>query len=186
MPDSGLRSGRHAGAGRGYRPVVEAADVGDAVAANGEDLPAPGRSARLAGSRRAGDVQPRQKCSGAGGHLSDHRPCTGGSGAGPPGDDLVAVGAVGVAGPLRRTLAGTGIEQIPDAIKVAGLQRGPDSSGERGRLCRGVGIVWHDGLPCVRSWPLQRRRGRHPSGIASASQPDAARASSATIDRNAA
>jgi hypothetical protein len=83
----------------------------------------------------------------AGGHLSDPRSCTGGSRAGPPGDDLVAVAAVGVAGTLWRTPAGTGAEQIPDRIKIAGLQGGPDSSGERGRVFRGAGIIWHEDLP---------------------------------------
>jgi hypothetical protein len=104
-------------------------------------------------SRTAGDVQPHQKCPGAGGHLSDHRSCTGGSRAGPPGGDLVALAAVGVAGTPRRTPADAGVEQIPDGIKVAGLQGGPDSSGERGRLFRGAGIVWHEDLPCSAQLP---------------------------------
>lgn len=58
---AGLRSGRHAGTGRSFGPVAEAADVGDAAAAHGEDLPAPGRPAFLASGRRAGDLQPHQK-----------------------------------------------------------------------------------------------------------------------------
>jgi hypothetical protein len=52
------------------------------------------RSACLTSGRRAGDVQPHQKRPGAGGHLGDDRSCTGGSRAGPPGGDLVAVAAV--------------------------------------------------------------------------------------------
>ncbi len=48
---------------------------------------------------------------------------------------------------LRRTPAGTGVEEIPDGIKIAGLQGGPYSSGERGRLFRGAGIVWHERSP---------------------------------------
>src|SRR5580658_1367347 len=144
---AGLRSGKQAGPGRGCRPVIEAADVGNAVALHGEYLPALGRSACLASGRRAGDIQPYQKRPGAGGHLGDHRSGTGGSGAGPPGDDLVSVAAVGVAGTLRRTPAGIAAEQIPDRIKIAGLQGGPDSSGERGRLFRGAGVIWHEELP---------------------------------------
>ncbi len=91
---------------------------------------------------------PARSVPGAGGHLGGHRSCTGGSRAGPPGGDLVAVAAVGAAGTLRRTPADTGVEQIPDGIKVAGLRGGPDSSGERGRLFRGAGIIWHEDLPC--------------------------------------
>lgn len=52
-----------------------------------------------------------------------------------------------VAGTLGHTPAGTGVEQIADAIKVAGCQGGPDSCGERGRLYGSVSIVWHDDLP---------------------------------------
>jgi hypothetical protein len=105
-------------------------------ALHGEDLPAPGRS-RLPHERsQAAGVpetsSPRQKCPGAGGHLVDHRSCTGGSRAGLPGDDLVAVAAIGVAGTLWRTPAGIVVEQIPDRIKIAGLQGSQDSSGERG------------------------------------------------------
>ena len=66
---------------------------------------------------------------------------------GPPGDDLVTVAAAGVAGTLWRTPAGTGAEQTPDRIKIAGLEGGPDSSGERGRLFLGAGIIWHEDLP---------------------------------------
>ncbi len=118
----------------------------EAAAAHGEDLPAPGRPAFLASGRRAGDLQPHQKRPGAGGHLRDHCPRADRSRAGPPGDDLIAVAAVGIAGTLRRAPAGTGIEQIPDGIKIAGLQGGPDPPGERGRLFRGTGIVWHEDL----------------------------------------
>ena len=130
--DAGLRSGRHAGAGRGFRPVTEPADVDDTVAIHGEDLPAPGRSA-LPHEPQACRRRPAPpEVSRAGGHLGDHRSCTGGSRAWPTRrSDLVAVTAVGVAGTLRRTPAGTGAEQIPDRIKIAELQGGPDSSGER-------------------------------------------------------
>ena len=55
--------------------------------------------------------------------------------------------AVGIAGTLRRAPAGTGIEQIPDGIKIAGLQGGPDPPGQRGWLFRGAGIIWHEDLP---------------------------------------
>jgi hypothetical protein len=162
-PESELCSGRHPGTGRGCRPVVEATDVGDAIAPQGEDLPALGYAARLASGGRAGDLKPDEKCPGADGYLSDHRSCTGGSRAGPPRDDLIAVLAVGIAGTLRRTPAGTGVEQIPDGAKVAGLQGEPDSSGKRGRLFRGAGIVWHEDLPALHSWSFQRRRAGHPT-----------------------
>ena len=72
--------------------------------------------------------------------------------------------------------AGTVAEQIPDRIKIAGLQGGPDSSGERGLLFRSAGIIWHEDLPAVRSWPLQGRRAGHPSGAAIACQSAAAHA----------
>ena len=75
----GWRSGLHTSPGRGCFPVVEAGDVGDPIAPHGQDLPALCRSPRLASGRRAGDVQPHQECPGAGGHLRDHRACTGGS-----------------------------------------------------------------------------------------------------------
>jgi len=116
-----LRSGRHAGPGSGLHPVAEAADVGDTVTRHGEDLPALGRSACFTGGWRAGDVQPHQKRPGARGHLSDHGPYAGDSRAGPPGDDLGAVAAPGVAGILWRTPAGIVPEQIPDRVKITGI-----------------------------------------------------------------
>jgi hypothetical protein len=104
------------GADRGCPPVIEATDVGDPMAPYGQDLPALDRSSSLASGRRAGDFQPDQKSPGTGDHLGDHRCCTGGSRAGPPRHDLVAVAAVGVVGTIRRAPAGTAIEQIPDGI----------------------------------------------------------------------
>ncbi len=84
----------------------------------------------------------------SGGTVSIEHTRAGGSRAGPPRNDLVAVAAIGVAGTLRRPPAGTRVEQIPDGIKIAGLQGGPDPPGEHGRLFRGAGIIWHDDLPC--------------------------------------
>ena len=163
---AGLRSGRHAGTGRSFGPVAEAADVGDAAAAHGEDLPAPGRPAFLASGRRAGDLQPHQKRPGAGGHLRDHCPRADRSRAGPPGDDLIAVAAVGIAGTLRRAPAGTGIEQIPDGIKIAGLQadltRPASAAGSSAALASsGMKIS-----ACGAKLAVQPRRDRHPSGAA--------------------
>ena len=83
---------------RGGRPVIEATDVSDPAAPQGQDLPALRRSACLASRRRASDLEPHEKRPGAGGHLRDHRTYAGGSRAGPPRDDLVAVLAVGVVG----------------------------------------------------------------------------------------
>jgi len=59
-PARGWGSVGHAGPGRGCCPVVEAADVGDAIAPNGEDLPAPDCSACLVSSGRAGDFKSDQ------------------------------------------------------------------------------------------------------------------------------
>jgi hypothetical protein len=146
-PLAGLRSGRYSRPGRSLRPVAEAADVSDTVAFHGEDLPALGHPACLASVRRPGDVQPHQQCPGTGGHLSDNRSCTGTSRAGPPGDDLISVAAVGIAGTLWRTPARTVAEQIPDRIKITGLQGGPDSSGQHGWLFCGAGTIWHEDLP---------------------------------------
>ena len=120
-PDVGLRSGRHAGLGGGRRHVIEATDVGEPIAPYGQDLPAPGRIACLASGRRAGDFKPDQKCAGVGGHLSDRRSYPGGSRAGPPREDLVAVVAAGVVRTLRRAPPGAGDEQIPDGIQTAGF-----------------------------------------------------------------
>src|SRR5262249_13751209 len=53
----------------------------------------------------------------------------------------------GLVGTLRRAPAGAGVEQIPDGVKVAGLQGERDPSGEPGRLSRGAGIVRHEDLP---------------------------------------
>jgi hypothetical protein len=53
-----MRSGGHAGTGDRCGPVVEAADVDDPIAPQGQDLPALRRSACLASRRRAGDLKP--------------------------------------------------------------------------------------------------------------------------------
>jgi hypothetical protein len=56
-----------------------------------------------------------QKCPGTGGHLGDHRSCAGGSCAGPPGDDLVAVAAVGIGRTLRRPRRRATCHAVPPA-----------------------------------------------------------------------
>lgn len=117
-----MRSGGHASTGRGCRPVVEAADVDYPIVPQAQDLPALRRSARLASRRCAGDLKPQEKCPSASGHLRVHRTCAGGSRAGPPRDDLVAVVAVGLMGTLRCAPPSVRVEQIPDAVKIAGLQ----------------------------------------------------------------
>ena len=129
----GWRSDRHTGPGRGCLPVVEAADVGDPIAPHGQDLRALGRSARLASGRRAGDFQPHQKCPGAGGHLRDHGSCTGGSRAGPPRDDLVAVRHSASLGPSGAP------QRAPGSSRSLMASRSPDS---KANLTRSVSAAW--------------------------------------------
>ena len=145
---------------RGCRPVRKATDVNDPAAPQSQDLPALLRSACLASRRRASDLEPHQKRPGAGGHLADHRTCAGGSRAGPPGDNLVPVLAVGGAGTFRRAPAGVRIEQIPDGVEIAGFQSEPDPSGEPGRLASGAGIVRQEDLPRLRSWQFEIAAGQ--------------------------
>jgi hypothetical protein len=167
----GWRSGRHTGPGRSSLPVIEAADAGDPIAPHGQDLPALGRSARLASGRRAGDFQPHQECPGAGGHLRDHGSCTGGSRAGPPRDDRVAVAAVGVVGTLRRA------QRAPGSSRSLMASRSPDSKANLTRSVSAAGswvALALSGMrisPALHSWPFQRRCAGRPSGEPSRGQP---------------
>ena len=163
---AGLRSGRYAGTGRSFGPVAEAADVGDAAAAHGEDLPAPGRPAFLASGRCAGDLQPHQKRPGPGGHLRDHCPRADRSRAGPPGDDLIAVAAVGIAGTLRRA------QRAPGSSRSLTASRSPDSRADLTRPASAAGssaALASSAMKisaCGAKLAVQPRRDRHPSGAA--------------------
>ena len=150
----GLSSAGHAGAGRGCRPVVEAADVGDAIAPHGEDLPTP---ACLASGRRAGDFKSDQKCPGAGGHLSDHRSRTGGSRPGPPHDDLVAVAQSESLGPSGAP------QRAPGSSRSLMASRSQDSRADLTRPASTAESSAALALSGMRTslaghgWPFQRR-----------------------------
>src|SRR5580704_866496 len=159
-----VRSGGHASTGRGGRTVVEAADVGDPIAPQGQDLPALYRCARLASRRRAGDFQPYQKCPRPGRYLGDHRTCAGGSRAGPPRDDLVAVLAVGFAGPSAAPQRAPGSSRSLMASRSldsrASLTRSVSSAASPVALALSgmkISLARH-------SWQFHRRCAGHPEG----------------------
>jgi hypothetical protein len=139
-------------------PVLVAADVGNPVAVHSQDLPALPGSAFPTRHRRAGDVKPDKKSPRAGGQFSDERTGISGSRAAPPREELIAVAAIAVLWPLRRTSAGAGAEEIPEGIQGASLQGAPDLPGEPGSRCGDAGIIRHENLPCTPQLALQRRR----------------------------